>query len=400
MVERSDDDRGASSGSVVADSATLDRMRNLADPVADQAVAAYFATVRSDDPGALFGQLVRHTALPDEDQVPEIATLLASGDDIPAWVDDSAVERGQQFFNRLVTHHFAALYMTSLPGSYAAAKGVQVLRMTSRLRTDTQRRLIETAQFLMDTATPGALDPGGVGIGRILHVRLMHAAVRWLIANDPAVTHVDDLAPPQVETPDLVWAASWGVPGNQEDLVGTWLTFNVVVYDMFDASGVEYSEQDVADHLHMWRLIGHYLGIDPVLVPLTRADAAALRDVIWKRQQAPSAAGREMTAALLAQAHHHLPRLAWPLMPTAFRHFLGDPVADMLALPPANWMRHLFGPMDAMTRVMTRGKETHRIHARFSAFFGRHVVDGIVREMRGGARPAFAIPTHLATTKS
>lgn len=378
------------------DGALLDDMRTVADPPADAAVAAYFATVEVDDPGELFGRLVFQIALPSEEQVPEIAALLASAREAPAWVDPAAVARGQAFFNRLVTHHFAAMYMSSLPGSYAAAKGVQVLHMTSRLRTDTERRLNETAQFLMDTAAPGALDADGVGIDRIVHIRLMHAAVRWLIAHDPAVSHVDDLAPPLVEQPKLVWSASWGLPGNQEDLVGTWLTFTVVVYDMFDSSGVDYTEQDVADHLHMWRLIGHHLGLDSELVPRTRADAAALRDLIWKRQHAPSASGQAMTAALLAQAHHHMPRFAWPLMPTAFRFFLGDHVADMLALPPANWTRIVFAPMSAISRVMTRGKETHRLHGRFSAFAGRHLMNGVLSEMRSGDRPKFEIPTHLA----
>ena len=379
------------------DAALLDRMREVTDPDADAAVAAYFAAVEVDDPGALFGRLVRHVSLPVEDQVPEIAALLRSARTSPDWVNPQAVVRGQQFFNRLVAHHFTAMYLSSLPGSYAAAKGVQVLHMTSRLRTDTERRLNETAQLLMDVATPGSLGQGGPALDRIAHIRLMHAAVRWLIANDPSVRHVDDLDPPQVVPPDLVWSSSWGRPGNQEDLVGTWLTFTVVVYDAFDASGVDYSEQDVADHLHMWRLIAHHLGIDPSLVPLDRAGAAALRDLIWERQHAPSASGRAMTDALVAQAHRHMPRLAWPMLPTAFRHFLGDHVADILALPPANWTRHLFGPMDALTRVMTRGKETHPLHARFSAFAGRHLLDGILLEMRGGARPAFDIPTHLAS---
>ncbi len=384
----------------VVDSPMLDEMRTVADGPADAAVAAYFATAEADEPGELFGHLVRHIALPPEDQVPEIAALLAAAHVAPSWVEPAAVARGQQFFNLLVAHHFAAMYMSSLPGSYAAAKGVQVLHMTSRLRTDTERRLNETAQFLMDTATPGALDPDGVGIDRIVHIRLMHAAVRWLIAHDPAVAHVEDVAPPEIQTPELEWSASWGLPGNQEDLVGTWLTFTIVVYDMFDSSGVAYTERDVSDHLHMWRLIAHHLGIDPALVPHTRRDAAALRDLIWARQHAPSASGRAMTQALLAQAHHHMPRFAWPLMPTAFRHFLGDHVADILALPPANWTRHVFAPTSAISRVLTRGKVIHPLHRRFSAFAGRHLMNGILCEMRGGDRPGFEIPTHLANASS
>ena len=376
----------------------LDRLRGVADPLADEAVAAYFADLDVEAPGELFGHLVRHTRLPDEDQVPAIRAFFAAASDVPAWVDQAAVTRGQSFFNRLVSHQFSALYLSSLPSSYAAAKGVQVLRMTSRLQTDTERRLNETAQFLMDIAAPGAMDPGGSGVDRILHVRLMHAAVRWLIAHDPVVRRVDDLPPPQHEVADLIWSDAWGTPANQEDLVGTWLTFTVAVYDAFDASGVVFDGRDVDDHLHLWRLVGHHLGADPALVPRTRASATELRNLIWRRQHAPSAAGRAMTAALVAQAHHHLPRFAWPIMPTAFRHFLGHEVADMIALPAANWTRHLFPVMNAATRVFTRGEERHPFHAWVSAYVGRHLMDGILDEMRHGDRPAFAIPTHLAAT--
>jgi ER-bound oxygenase mpaB/B'/Rubber oxygenase, catalytic domain len=374
----------------------LDALRGVGDPQADAAVAAYFAASSADiEAEALFAQLVGHVRLPAERQIPAISAFFAEAARPPDWVDAAAVARGQEFFNRLVAHHFSALYLASLPNSYAAAKGVQVLRMTGRLQTDTQRRLNETAQFLMDVAAPGAMDAGGMGVDRVLHVRLMHAAVRWMIAHDPSVNHVDDLLPPERETDELVWSTSWGLPVNQEDLLGTWLTFTVVVYDAFDVSGVDYDAGNVDDHLHLWRLVAHHLGIEPALVPRTRADAAVLRDRIFTRQQTQCGAGRAMTAALVAQARTRMPRLAWPLMPTAFRHFLGDRVSDMLGVAPANWTRHLFPVMTAVSRVLTRGEERNGAHARLSAFIGRHLMDGLLRETRGGDRPAYAIPTHL-----
>ena len=133
----------------------------MGDPLADDAVAAYFADVEATAPVGLFAHLVRHVKLPVEDQVPAIRAFFAESSRRPDWVDEAAVARGQEFFNRLVAHHFSALYLASLPNSYAAAKGVQVLRMTGRLQTDTQRRLTETAQFLLDTAAPGAMEVGG-----------------------------------------------------------------------------------------------------------------------------------------------------------------------------------------------------------------------------------------------
>lgn len=374
----------------------LDAARERTDPLADAAVAGYFATVEHTDPAALFGSLVRHVAVPAEDQVPAIQEYLDTASRIPDWVDADAVARGQAFFNRLVAHHFSALYLSSLPGCYAAAKGVQVLRLTGRLQTDAERRLNETGQFLMDIAGPNALTAGGVGIDRVLHVRLMHAAVRWLIEHDPAIERVDDAPPPRSEGQQPLWSASWGRPVNQEDLVGTWLTFTAVVYAAFDASGVSYDAADVDDHLHMWRLVAHLIGVEPELVPDDRVTAEALQARIWERQHASCGAGEAMTDALVANAHRHLPRLSWTMLPTAFRHFVGDDVADTLGLPPANWTRHLFPPLNAITRVLTRGKDEHRVHGALSAFLGRHLMNGILAEMRSGDRPDFAIPTHLA----
>jgi ER-bound oxygenase mpaB/B'/Rubber oxygenase, catalytic domain len=259
----------------------LELLRNVGDDLADNAVAAFFAEVERRTPGELFGQLVRHVKLPEEAQLPAIRKYLAEAGRQPDWIDPAAVARGQEFFNRLVIHQFTALYLSSLPNSYAAAKGVQVLRLTGRLQTDTMRRLNETGQFLMDIAAPKAMDEGGIGIDRIVHVRLMHAAVRWMILHDQLVTRVTDLAPSVTESDELVWSSSWGIPANQEDLLGTWLTFTGVVYDAFDASGVDYSEQNLADHLHLWRLVAHYLGIEPDLIPRNRSDANVLRERIF-----------------------------------------------------------------------------------------------------------------------
>jgi ER-bound oxygenase mpaB/B'/Rubber oxygenase, catalytic domain len=373
----------------------LELLRNVGDDLADNAVAAFFADVEQRSPGELFGQLVRHVKLPEEAQVPSIQKFFAEAGRQPAWIDAAAVARGQEFFNRLVIHQFTALYLSSLPNSYAAAKGVQVLRLTGRLQTDTMRRLNETGQFLMDIAGPNAMCDGGVGIDRILHVRLMHAAVRWMILHDPLVTRVTDLAPPVTETDELIWSSSWGIPANQEDLLGTWLTFTAVVYDAFDASGVDYSEQNLADHLHLWRLVAHYLGIKPDLIPTNRSDADVLRERIFGSQQAASGAGNAMTAALVVLAQSRMPRFAWPMMPTAFRHFLGDSVSDMIGIPPANWTRHLFGVLSAVTKITTRGEERHVLHARISSFIGRHLLDGILKDLRQGNRPMFEIPTHL-----
>ena len=70
-----------------------------------------------------------------------------------------------------------------------------MLWLTARLEHDPERRLNETAQFLMDVTAPGSFGPGGDAVDRILHVRLMHAAVRWLIDHEPGVDRPADADP-------------------------------------------------------------------------------------------------------------------------------------------------------------------------------------------------------------
>jgi hypothetical protein len=225
----------------------------------------------------------------------------------------------------------------------------------------------------------------------------MHAAVRWLIEHDPIVERVEDIAPPSAaEVDDVgIWSPSWGRPANQEDLLGTMLTFTTVVYDVFDATGVEYEPEQIEDHLHFWRVIAHLLGIAPEIVPVDRAEAARLQTMIWERQHAPSGAGVAMTDALLGQAKERLPKLMWAFIPTAMRRFNGDEVCDMLGVEPANWTRVLFGPLSELTRLMTFGRRHNAALRWVGERVGRTMINALLDVTRGGERPTFSIPTHL-----
>ena len=76
---------------------------------------------------------------------------------MPEWVDRGRLGRGQAYFSDWALHQFTSLYLASLPNAYAAAKGVHVLWLTARLQNDPERRLNETAQFLMDVTAPAQL---------------------------------------------------------------------------------------------------------------------------------------------------------------------------------------------------------------------------------------------------
>jgi hypothetical protein len=82
------------------------------------------------------------------------------------------------------------------------------------------------------------------------------------------------------------------------------------------------------------------LGIEQTLLPQSFEDGEQLLESVRQRQWAPSAAGRELAAALLQMIHEYFTReiqLLNGLAPTLIRHLAGDHCADILGLPPSNW---------------------------------------------------------------
>jgi hypothetical protein len=374
--------------------AALDAWRQVTDPPADDAVAGYFKSIGSAHPRRLFGALVDHLQLPSEDQVPAIATFLAAAAAMPDWVDRARLGRGQQFFSDWALHQFTSLYLASLPNAYAAAKGVHVIWLTARLQSDAERRLNETAQFLMDISAQTSFDDGGAAIDRILHVRLMHAAIRWFVENDPAVARPPAADPEPLPTRPT-WATAWGRPVNQEDLAGTLLTFTSVVIDAFRRSGVEFTTAGAEDYLYLWRVVGHFLGVDPTLVPQDLAAAETLQCRIFHRQHASSAVGAALTKTLLDLVGKRLPRPVSRLGPAMMRRYLGDDVADMIDVPKATAERWAVGALVYLTRLLTLGRRFDPVPRWLSNWVGRKMLDGLLASDRHGQRVPFAIPDHL-----
>jgi hypothetical protein len=228
------------------------------------------------------------------------------------------------------------LFCASLPSSYAAKKGVQVLHLTAQLDTHARRRVMETGQFLIDVLTVGSLDDGGTGRRTIQRVRLMHAAVRHLIKARSA------------QRPDM-WHPDWGTPINQEDLAGTLLSFSYVVADPMRRLGVRVSDEDIEAYLHLWNVVGHLLGLRDEMLARDAADAAALVDTIRRRQFEASQAGQELTCALLQLMDELTPLHQFDdTIPPLVRHLIGDETADLLNVPKSS----LTDDLGRLTRIV------------------------------------------------
>jgi hypothetical protein len=369
------------------DPAMLDHLREQVDPDADRLAIHYLDRPASDMFTGVLAARYSGTDMVD----PHIAAWIEDRPELPAWADTARMARGAAFFAEWGIELGLGLFLSSLPLAYAAHDGVQVLALTSRLETDTKRRVLESAQFVLDVTTPGALAPGEPAYDTVRFVRLMHAGVRHLILTDPRVPRTTD------ESIWPRWDDAWGKPINQEHLIGAMISYSSSLLHVLDRLHVTYDEGGASDYCHLWNVVGWLLGIDAHLLPFERPEMDELELLIRLHNEKPSDAGTAMTVALidLVKSFIRIPPLRG-LAVSTMRLFIGDTTADLLHVPKANWTRHLVGGMrrisHRMSLVTMHDKMVRRVVSRLSRF----TLQGFVEHERHGGRPRFVVPDHLS----
>ena len=358
----------------------LDSMREVGDPLGDNAVGLF----ASGDVNALNGlmkTLVENDQPPPEALPPVIRDYLHQSEGLPAWADPAKVKLGEEVFWRLGPEAIATLLCYSLPFCYAARKGVQVLWLTSRLYTNPTRRVVETAQMVVDVLRPGGLAPGGAGIRTAQKVRLMHAGVRHQIASYKG------------------WNPEFGKPINQEDMAGTLLSFSWVITDGLRQLGLRIDDRQAEALLHCWNVVGHIMGIREELQAQTMPEGEQIARSIQRRHYASCQQGQEMTAALIQMIQQYLPGNLLDAIPPLFvRALLGDAYADLLAVQPIPAPQLLVLPLKAFNKTVVNAKNACAVASAISGHFSRRLIEGILLANRGGHRIPFDIPTELRQT--
>ena len=394
----------------------LDEMSGQGDDVADTVIRRQFEWMKeqaeglpTDQPSDLVRHMATHMRLPEGPVVSPYDDYLARDDaQLPAWATgadaDEFGRRSSAFFEAHSLHIGSALFCASLPAGYASPRGARVLVLTGRLGDAPVRRIAETAQFLVDVMAVGGLDRGRPGYEDIQRVRTMHAAIRHFILNDPKVPR-SRFHPPPLDG----WCDAWGMPINQEDLLGALLTFTVTVFDVLERLGVECDPADIDAYMFQWCVIGHLMGVRPDILPLDRAAAAAAAELIRARQCERSRDGQHLTRALVGSVQGTMPRrVANSLVPATVRWYLGDDVADILAVRPNLWTRVLRGPVARLSDVANPderrlarlragpGAVAAKAYKWVTKRIGGAALVGFLDANRpGDDRPPFEIPTEL-----
>lgn len=300
--------RGTPPGDGAAPLATY---RAVGDPLADAALVE-LGPASTADPEALARALQRHASAGGS----ACRALLDAAHDVPSWVDFG---RMVPALHRSEAHALLSglsLLTGSLIESFASPESALVLMGAGRLRTHPRRRLYETARFVHEIVVSGGAPPGSPAHRSVLGVRLMHAFVRARIRESGR------------------WPAAWECPISQEATVGTLTTFSHVFARSMGNLGVVFTPAERSAQQHMWRWIGHVLGIEGPLLPSSVEAETALYSVLAARRYAPDANSRALAHGLLnamaRQPPFHLPSSA---LFALCRRNLGEGLADAFELP-------------------------------------------------------------------
>jgi hypothetical protein len=176
------------------------------------------------------------------------------------------------------------------------------------------RRLMETAQFVVNAFSPYGLNPKGKGVVSAQKVRLILAAIRYYIRK-------------------YGFAPKYGEPINQQDMAGTLQSFSTLILEGLETMKIDLTEKEKDGYYRTWRVVGHLMEVDEQLNPPTHQEGLALGNAIFKDQMEPSMEGAALTKAVCNFMTEMMPGNIFKNTHEAIiRHLVGEDVAKNLGL--------------------------------------------------------------------
>ncbi len=300
----------------------LAKLKNTGDDLADNTIKKIFENHEIEEANKFIVEMIKQEDIDlgggyFMDVAEELHYYFEESGKPPEWANQERIKNAEKLFQKHGMIAFSLLGCASLPELYACGKGgTQVLGMTLELEAHIARRIFETAQWLVAVMHEGGLDPkrgnrtAGEGIRRTQKVRLMHAAVRYLILKD--VSEEERLKPPRHFGDVLLkykWgkrpgvendSEEWGVPIGQEYMGATLQTFSYVIIRGLRQFGIEVTDQEANDFIHAWNVVGHYMGVDPIFLRNVNNmdEAKLLYDAVMRRNRSTTPFEKQEGVAL------------------------------------------------------------------------------------------------------
>jgi ER-bound oxygenase mpaB/B'/Rubber oxygenase, catalytic domain len=357
------------------DTIQLAELAQEGDPEADALVAELFNQQSLPAVQGLLNTLTRNRDVIPSDLPDNVRRYFET---LPVDEDELLKSRrGEAFFAQYGPEVMMVLCCSALPFDYANARGVEVLHRTGFLAKQPNLRVAQTAQMIVDVLSPGGLGPQGHGVRSAQKVRLMHAAIRFLLLADKQVP----------------WdRAALGTPISQLQLLYTLMSFSQVVLVGLRRLGLRVSPDDEQAYLEVWGLVGRIMGIKPSVIPRTVDEANQLTVVLAQQAQGGSPAGEQLTKAISDVVGEVLGPFAC-LRYSLIRYFTGTSLAKMLGLPrqpPLDWA---VGGVAWVVQVVDHLRRDSKDHQLVFRWLTLRLIQLFIDKQLGSSRRLFQIPT-------
>jgi hypothetical protein len=285
------------------------------------------------------------------------------------------------------------LLTKSLPEGYAAPNLAIILNLSGNLRTHPYKRLLATLQTVVNVSTFHGFQHRGRAVITAQKLRLLHAGIR----------HLTRRYRPEFEL-------KYGVPVNQEDMLGTIMGFSYLVIEGMRTLNAGLTRAEEEDFFYVWRVFALMMGIHPPgkpesfgYIPVDVDDARAFYDAYRRRHYVDARENPDGVALGTANLSMLVEFIPWFLRLFGFGRL------------PRAYMQELMGA-EQCARIGIRRKSVdalirwvllhlHRLwkpfellhvtrHERFGAMIFQDLIDRAY-----GGEVTFTIPTDLRQMK-
>ncbi|WP_214227628.1 oxygenase MpaB family protein [Pedobacter sp. B4-66] len=247
----------------------------------DEAVQEIFKGRNFGEAYAYVTQLSK-TIISENDDLPEnIKSMFLAMQQKPAWVDDDLIQMGCNLCMRSGTNALISLRDYSLMSGYDYAYLNKALIYTGALKKGPAKRITDTLDFWIHVTRNNALGINALGYQYIARTRMMHSFSRLMIKEKYADWDHE----------------KWGEPINFGDMVATNIGFSLFYLHGLHKLGMHISEKEELGVFHLWKYVGHLLGIPEKHLPNNKKEATELF-YLWTDGQVSA----DEDSVMLAQA--------------------------------------------------------------------------------------------------
>lgn len=306
----------------------LDKLRFKSDILADDVVSEFVLHVSKDDLSVGIQEVFSGNFEKYKD-FPVFQEYLRLTSSLPHDTNFKDLEIGRTIFKLYSPEIHIILMLKSLPECYACGNGAKVLYQTGNSKTNNGsnthivKRLRETADFVHDLLNKITKEGfSKEAINAIQKTRLIHAFSRYFIIHHKK------------------WdIQKLGIPVNQEDMIGTLMSFSIGVIEGVEKLDVQLKENQKQAYYHTWKIIGNLLGIIPDVLPETYQEGKKLSKAVLLHQINYTIESKELIHSIISTLDEINPIPSIKGIPQSLLHFLVDEEVSKITTvsTPINW---------------------------------------------------------------